>query len=205
MFDFCEAGNGEEYVDPENFLLNPHSPNVRITSKATTSRSRFPEKEIDPHAHSYADQYVASPHSGQSSQPMASSQIRKPPNLPSGSPHPPRSPHMPHNRSGTEKNQPASRSRSPPVARSANAIDWRNELRQFYISLNMSEKIAGIPTILDTWKGKEDEMIGSIIEKYGNSIPRSSRKRLDELLGILERNTESSFRHRKTPPPPGRR
>lgn len=72
-------------------------------------------------------------------------------------------------------------------------IDWREELKRFYVSINMAEKIASISTILQQWEGKEEQMLSSLAEKYKNQIPSHMMMHINQLIGILESQTESSF------------
>lgn len=72
-------------------------------------------------------------------------------------------------------------------------IDWREEMKRFYIAIGMPEKIAGISTILNTWAGKEEQMLASLMEKYRTSIPTQMTAHLEQLLSHLETHTESSF------------
>jgi len=80
----------------------------------------------------------------------------------------------------------------PPSA-SVKTIDWREEMKRFYIAIGMPEKIAGINTILSTWAGKEEQMIASLMEKYRASIPAQMSTHLEQLLSHLETHSESSF------------
>jgi hypothetical protein len=86
--------------------------------------------------------------------------------------------------------QPA---RWPVVGGGNKTIDWREEIKRFYIAIGMPEKIAGISTILATWAGKEEEMLLSLMEKYRTSIPTQMSVHLEQLIAHLETHTESSF------------
>jgi hypothetical protein len=92
-----------------------------------------------------------------------------------------------------ESPQSAKASRWPPVSGSLRTIDWREEMKRFYIAIGMPEKIAGINTILSTWAGKEEEMLSSLMEKYRTLIPTQLSNHLEQLLSHLENHTESSF------------
>jgi hypothetical protein len=60
-------------------------------------------------------------------------------------------------------------------------IDWRSELRDIYNVLNMPDKIVKIDQILDLYKGKEDQMIQSILFKYKDVLPAEYTYRLTDL------------------------
>lgn len=93
-----------------------------------------------------------------------------------------------------ELSQSAKASRWGPITGgSVKAIDWREEMKRFYIAIGMPEKIAGISTILSTWAGREEEMISSLMEKYRTLIPTQLRNHLEQLIAHLETHTESSF------------
>ena len=81
----------------------------------------------------------------------------------------------------------------PAPGSSNKAIDWREEMKRFYIAIGMPEKIAGISTILSTWAGKEEEMLANLMEKYRTSIPTQMSAHLEQLIAHLETHTESSF------------
>lgn len=94
----------------------------------------------------------------------------------------------------------------PPSA-SHKSIDWREEMKRFYVAIGLPEKIAGINTILSTWAGKEEQMLASLMEKYRSSIPPQMNSHLEQLLAQLETHTESSFVRgpsitNNAPPPP---
>ena len=72
-------------------------------------------------------------------------------------------------------------------------VDWRAELRQFYLGVNMPEKLPGIGEILLTWKGKEEQMLSHLMTKYRRSIPPVLNDHLKTLLDYVETQTESSF------------
>jgi hypothetical protein len=75
----------------------------------------------------------------------------------------------------------------------AKHIDWKDEMKRFYMAIGMPEKIAGIPTILNTWAGKEEQMLASLMDKYQKSIPPQMNAHLELLLSHMETHTESSF------------
>jgi len=83
--------------------------------------------------------------------------------------------------------------RWPAAVGTAKTIDWREELKRFYIAIGMPEKIAGISTILSTWAGREEEMISSLMEKYRTHIPTQLSNHLEQLIAHLETHTDSSF------------
>ena len=65
-------------------------------------------------------------------------------------------------------------------------IDWRNELRRFYLAINHPEKVTGIEDILKMWVGKEDQMLSSLLTKYKKIIPQDVYERLDQLHQLIE-------------------
>lgn len=73
------------------------------------------------------------------------------------------------------------------------AINWRQELENFYISVNMREKVGGIPTILEMWMGKEDQMLNTLVDKYRDIVPSSTLAHVEHILNVMETQTESSF------------
>jgi len=72
-------------------------------------------------------------------------------------------------------------------------INWYSELRQFYLGINMPEKLPGIHEILLTWKGKEEQMLSHLITKYKRSIPHALAEHLNTLSQYVETQSESSF------------
>lgn len=82
---------------------------------------------------------------------------------------------------------------APKQYSSARNINWPEELERFYIAMNMPEKVGGIKTILNTWAGKEDIMLSSLIEKYESTMPKSLLTRLEQLHLLMETATENSF------------
>ena len=94
-----------------------------------------------------------------------------------------------------------------PPSSAHKTIDWREEMKRFYVAIGLPEKIAGINTILNTWAGKEEQMLSSLMEKYRSSIPPQMNAHLEQLLAQLETHTESSFVRgpsimSNAPPPP---
>ena len=73
------------------------------------------------------------------------------------------------------------------------ALDWRQELKGFYVGIGMPEKIPGLGEILQTWEGKEDQMLSHLIVKYKRQIPQSLAEHLNTLQGYVESQSESSF------------
>lgn len=73
------------------------------------------------------------------------------------------------------------------------SIDYRDELKRFYISVNQQDKLGALDKILEIWAGKEEQMIMSLIEKYKDIIPRHMMLHLDMILVQLENQTDSSF------------
>ena len=80
-----------------------------------------------------------------------------------------------------------------PMSSAHKTIDWREEMKRFYVAIGLPEKIAGINTILNTWAGKEEQMISSLMEKYRASIPAQMSTHLESLLAHHETHSESSF------------
>ena len=72
-------------------------------------------------------------------------------------------------------------------------IDWRLELKQFYLGINMPEKLPGIGEILITWKGKEEQMLSHLITKYKRRISPPIADHLRTLSENVDTQTESSF------------
>ena len=72
-------------------------------------------------------------------------------------------------------------------------IDWHKELKSFYLDLNMPDKIGTLPDILRTWRGKEEQMVSSLIIKYKQSISKQMMAHLKSLIIMAETGTESSF------------
>ena len=105
---------------------------------------------------------------------------------------------------------------------SGRSIDWRVELKRFYLSINMPNKVqqfdiiimimyvlvglllysetcmywqvdnAAFDQILRLWGGKEDQMIASLVEKYKAVIPSHMMLHLDQLQSILETQSTRS-------------
>ncbi len=73
------------------------------------------------------------------------------------------------------------------------SYDWTGELVRFYTAIKMPEKIPEIATILDTWEGKEDQMVGTLLTKYKKLIPSDLYQHLDHLHNLHETQTVSSF------------
>jgi hypothetical protein len=55
----------------------------------------------------------------------------------------------------------------------------------------MPEKIAEIPTILKMFKGKEDEMLGSLLTKYKKQMSPDLYEYLDHLHATFETRSEN--------------
>jgi hypothetical protein len=79
------------------------------------------------------------------------------------------------------------------IPRGSNMIDWHKELKSFYLDLNMPDKIGTLPDILRTWRGKEEQMVSSLIIKYKQSISKQMMAHLKSLIIMAETGTESSF------------
>lgn len=83
--------------------------------------------------------------------------------------------------------------RSPGKYSHIREINWRSELKAFYLGINMPEKLPGIGEILHTWRGKEEQMLSHLITKYKRSIPAALADHLKTLSDYVETQTESSF------------
>lgn len=68
----------------------------------------------------------------------------------------------------------------------ADEINWEKELKRFYLSIKMLGKIDQINEIVETWKGKEDQMISNLILKYKHKISPSLLHHLNLLLNLIE-------------------
>lgn len=55
----------------------------------------------------------------------------------------------------------------------------------------MPEKIAEIPIILKTFKGKEDEMLGSLLTKYKKQMSADLYEYLENLHATFETRSET--------------
>jgi hypothetical protein len=75
-------------------------------------------------------------------------------------------------------------------------IDWKAELKGFYLGINMSEKLPYLDDILEANRGKEEQMLSYLIVKYKRVIPDNLAAHLDTLQGFIETNTETSFDQR---------
>lgn len=73
-------------------------------------------------------------------------------------------------------------------------IDWKEELRKFYISRGLMDKLDSLDTILNAWEGKEKEMIEALYGKYQMKIPSELQQKLikwEELYGGGDSETQS--------------
>ena len=77
--------------------------------------------------------------------------------------------------------------------RNQTGVDWKAELKRFYLGINMPEKIVGLDEILETWAGKEEQMLSSLMLKYKKIIPSALSEHLNTLHHLLETQTETSF------------
>ena len=74
-------------------------------------------------------------------------------------------------------------------------IDWKAELKGFYLGINMPEKLPYLDDILEYNKGKEEQMISYLIyAQAGNSRQPCHTSRYSS--GLHWTNTESSFDQR---------
>jgi hypothetical protein len=65
-------------------------------------------------------------------------------------------------------------------------IDWKEELKKFYISRGLMDKLDSLGTILTAWEGKEKDMIEALYGKYNMKIPvelQEKLRRWEELYG----------------------
>lgn len=79
-------------------------------------------------------------------------------------------------------------------SKSTVSIDWREELRKFYISRGLMDKLDSLDTILTAWEGKEKEMIEALYGKYQMKIPSDLQQKLvkwEELYGGGDSETQS--------------
>mmetsp|Transcript_8829 Transcript_8829/g.13211 ORF Transcript_8829/g.13211 Transcript_8829/m.13211 type:complete len:371 (+) Transcript_8829:172-1284(+) len=65
--------------------------------------------------------------------------------------------------------------------RNDSGIDWREELSNFYISMNMHDKLENVDTILVAWAGKEKEMMEVLHDKYNVPIPQELSEKLERV------------------------
>ena len=63
-----------------------------------------------------------------------------------------------------------------------NNADWEKELREIYEVLNLPDKIPLIGQILDMYKGKEAQMMQTILMKYKNELPTEYTYRINEMI-----------------------
>lgn len=64
-------------------------------------------------------------------------------------------------------------------------VDLKRELRDIYSCLNMPDKLNKIDDILTTFKGKEKQMLESILHKYQDILPADYIDRLIQVLNLL--------------------
>jgi hypothetical protein len=69
--------------------------------------------------------------------------------------------------------------------RSSVNVDWKRELRDIYSCLNMPDKLNKIDEILTMFKGKEKQMLESILTKYQDILPADYVGRLSQVLNLL--------------------
>ena len=62
-------------------------------------------------------------------------------------------------------------------------VDWEHELRVVYEALGMPEKIDMVDQILDMYRGKESQMMQSILYKYKDALPAEYTYRLQDIIG----------------------
>ena len=61
-------------------------------------------------------------------------------------------------------------------------VDWGGELREIYLVLNLPDKIPLINQILEMYKGKEAQMMQTILMKYKNELPTEYTYRISEMI-----------------------
>jgi hypothetical protein len=74
------------------------------------------------------------------------------------------------------------------------SIDWKDELRKFYISRGLTDKLDSLDTILSAWEGKEKDMIEALYGKYQMKIPSDLQEKLvrwEELYGGGDSESQS--------------
>lgn len=222
IYDQCNPSNALDYEDADNFMIPQGSPNVRLTTTQYARQPQQPRYPRGGASRSGGDKRSAllgDPEEDEGSvrtppPPPADPFFKLVPSSSSslnGSPVPPppapdrsvlRRPPAPTAANTTSAagvtplGSPTGSSKFNkwPAPGTANKnIDWREEMKRFYIAIGMPEKIAGISTILSTWAGKEEQMLASLMEKYRTSIPTQMSVHLEQLLSHLETHTESSF------------
>lgn len=75
----------------------------------------------------------------------------------------------------------------------AGKIDWRLELKRFYLSIKLPNKLSSIDEILAKYSGREDQILPALSVKYKKIIPPSLQDHIESLQQLLETQTESSF------------
>ena len=61
-------------------------------------------------------------------------------------------------------------------------VDWGNQLREIYEVLNLPDKIPLIDQILEMYKGREAQMMQTILVKYKNELPTEYTYRISEMI-----------------------
>lgn len=70
----------------------------------------------------------------------------------------------------------------PQERHALNRVDWGRELREIYEVLNLPDKIPLIDQILDMYKGKEAQMMQTLLTKYKNELPTEYTYRISEMI-----------------------
>lgn len=78
------------------------------------------------------------------------------------------------------------------TVRGVRTIDWEAELAAFYEGVGAPQKIAGIPSILKAWAGREEQMLQNLAKKYDGQIPKKVQLQLERVYSYLETQTETS-------------
>jgi hypothetical protein len=73
-------------------------------------------------------------------------------------------------------------------------VNWKHELKRFYLGVKMPDKVNSLDEILANWVGREDQMIISLVSKYRKVIPPALMEHLTQIQSKIETQTESSFR-----------
>lgn len=202
----CAPIDAVDNDDLSQLKFKDDSPDVRL-NKTTMKKSTAALSSSAAHYHQQHSLHSPNPNdlsasisvNQQADSPMRSTNATKrtmvpqpvpPPESPSGSQAGFMSASTP---TRTKKTNAGNEDVNLPKYKSATTIDYTEVLTNFYNIMSMQEKIGGIPTILKTWKNKEDIMIASLMQKYDKTIPPHLMTYLDHVHALAENHTESSF------------
>jgi hypothetical protein len=164
---------GDQNASQQPSPRNQSDPYFKLVPSSSSVGGSVPQQQYQPQGQAGGDVSPLARSVPRRPPPPTAANIQQPGEAPAGS-----------------AKQPA---RLPVVGGGNKTIDWREEIKRFYIAIGMPEKIAGISTILATWAGKEEEMLLSLMEKYRTSIPTQMTVHLEQLIAHLETHTDSSF------------